>query len=403
MLTVRNATLEDAKRILEIYDFYVKHTAITFEYRTPSLKEFQARMKKIMRRYPYLVILNGDRIEGYTYAGPFVGRAAYDWSCEVTIYLDHDAQKQGMGRMLYEALETAVQDMGIRNMYACIGYPDRNDEYLTTNSADFHAHVGYEKVGEFHKCGYKFNRWYNMIWMEKVIGGHETPQPPVIPYPELANRAHTLEAHIDRPQSGAPVDESPLLPRCKWCKTGNPLYVRYHDSEWGVPCHDEHTLYELLILESFQAGLSWETVLNKRARFREVYDNFDIDKVCAYGEDRIALLSADKGIIRNRMKIRASIRNSRIFREIQKEYGSFDAYIWGWTGGRTVYEGNTAVTTSPLSDAISKDLKKRGMTFVGSTIIYAYLQAIGIINAHADNCFLHRNGAYTAQESEPEG
>lgn len=177
--------------------------------------------------------------------------------------------------------------------------------------------------------------------------------------------------------------------RCKWCNLANPLYVRYHDHEWGVPCHDDHALYELLILESFQAGLSWETVLNKRQHFREVYDGFDLDKVCAYGEEKIARLMADEGIIRNRLKIRASIKNSRIFRSIREEYGSFDAYIWGWTDGKILYENDPAVTTAPLSDAISGDLKKRGMTFVGSTIIYAYLQAIGVIYAHSDECWLH--------------
>lgn len=152
--------------------------------------------------------------------------------------------------------------------------------------------------------------------------------------------------------------------RCRWCNLANPLYVRYHDEEWGVPCHDDHALYELLILESFQAGLSWETVLNKRARFREVYDGFDLDKVCAYGEEKIARLLSDEGIIRNRLKIRASVKNSRIFRDIQEEYGSFEKYIWGWTDGKVIYENDPAVTTGPLSDAISQDLKKRGMTFV---------------------------------------
>ena len=180
--------------------------------------------------------------------------------------------------------------------------------------------------------------------------------------------------------------------RCRWCNSGNPLYVSYHDNEWGVPCHDDHALYELFILESFQAGLSWEIVLNKREHFREVYDGFDIDKVCEYGEEKIALLLADKGIIRNKLKIKASIKNSCIFREIQKEYGSFDEYIWGFTGGEIIYENDPAVTTSPLSDAISKDLKKRGMDFVGSTIIYSFLQAIGIINAHEDGCFRYSKG-----------
>lgn len=185
MLVVREATLQDAERILEIYDYYVKNTAITFEYDTPSLAQFQERMKKTMQRYPYIVILKDGRIEGYAYAGSFVGRAAYDWSCEMTVYLDNNARKCGMGRIIYEALEKALYDMGILNLYACIACPEQNDEYLTTNSADFHAHLGFVKVGEFHKCGYKFDRWYNMIWMEKVIGEHKVKQPSVVHYPEL--------------------------------------------------------------------------------------------------------------------------------------------------------------------------------------------------------------------------
>lgn len=185
MFTVRDATMEDAVRILEIYDYYVKNTAITFEYDTPSISEFQERMRKTMQRYPYIVVLKDGRIEGYAYAGSFVGRAAYDWSCEVTVYLDHNARKCGMGRVIYEALEKALHNMGMLNLYACIGYPEHNDKYLTTNSADFHSHLGFEKVGEFHKCGYKFGRWYNMIWMEKVIGEHEAIQPSITLYPEL--------------------------------------------------------------------------------------------------------------------------------------------------------------------------------------------------------------------------
>lgn len=179
MITVRDATMEDAGRILEIYDYYVKNTAITFEYDTPSLDEFKGRMERTMQRYPYLVILKDGRIEGYAYAGAFVGRAAYDWSCEMTVYLDHDARKCGMGRKIYEALEHALRDMGILNLYACIGYPQNEDEYLTRNSADFHEHLGFVKVGEFHKCGYKFDRWYDMIWMEKIIGEHGEDQRPV--------------------------------------------------------------------------------------------------------------------------------------------------------------------------------------------------------------------------------
>lgn len=182
MITIRNAKTEDAERILEIYDYYVKNTAITFEYETPTLKEFRIRMQKTMHHYPYLVILKDGIIEGYAYAGTFKERAAYDWSCETTIYLDYNARKSGLGRKLYEALEKDLRNMGILNLYACIGFPQKNDEYLTTNSADFHAHLGFAKVGEFHNCGYKFGHWYNMIWMEKIIGEHQKKQPSVI-YP----------------------------------------------------------------------------------------------------------------------------------------------------------------------------------------------------------------------------
>lgn len=177
MITVRNAMIEDAERTLEIYSYYVQNTAISFEYETPALDEWKARMARTMSRYPYLVIEEDGVIQGYSYAGAFVGRAAYNWSCEMTIYLDHNVQKHGMGRMLYEAMEQALKKMGILNLYACIGYPDEADEYLTTNSADFHAHLGYTKVGTFHKCGYKFGRWYHMIWMEKIIGEHGENQP----------------------------------------------------------------------------------------------------------------------------------------------------------------------------------------------------------------------------------
>ena len=185
MITVRGAAIEDAGRILEIYDYYVKNTAVTFEYDTPSIEEFQERMRKTMQRYPYLVVLKDDIIEGYAYAGQLKDRAAYGWSCEVTIYLARSVQKCGMGRILYEALQNALRDMGITNMYACIGYPEVDDEYLSTNSADFHAHLGFAQVGEFHKCGYKFGRWYNMIWMEKIIGKACSNQPAVMDYPKL--------------------------------------------------------------------------------------------------------------------------------------------------------------------------------------------------------------------------
>lgn len=185
MSSIRNATLEDAKSILTIYDYYVKNTAITFEYETPSLEEFKEQMEKTMLRYPYLVIEDDSGIQGYAYAGVFGGRAAYSWSSEVTIYLAPFAKKRGYGRKLYETLEDGLRQMGILNLYACIAYPEIEDDYLTKNSANFHAHLGYRKVGEFYKCGYKFNRWYHMIWMEKLIGSHKNNQPMITNYLEL--------------------------------------------------------------------------------------------------------------------------------------------------------------------------------------------------------------------------
>lgn len=181
-ISIRNATLADAPRILEIYAYYVERTVITFEYTVPSLAEFEGRMRRTMEKYPYLVIEKDGRIEGYAYAGPFVGRAAYDWACELAIYLDHNAQKCGMGKMLYNALADRLKDMGILNLYACIGYPQVEDEYLTKNSAQFHEHLGFTLCGTFKNCGYKFGRWYDMVWMEKIIGEHLPDQPAVTPY-----------------------------------------------------------------------------------------------------------------------------------------------------------------------------------------------------------------------------
>ena len=178
------------------------------------------------------------------------------------------------------------------------------------------------------------------------------------------------------------------MKRCNWLNLGNPLYVRYHDEEWGRPQHDERRLYEMLILECFQAGLSWECILNKRENFRRAFCQFDIEKVANFTPADIDRLTADPGIIRHRKKIEAAINNSRIFKSIQQEWGSFDRYIWHFTSGQPVCEPYTERTTSPLSDEISKDLKRRGMKFVGSTTIYALLQAIGIINAHGPECDL---------------
>ena len=177
--------------------------------------------------------------------------------------------------------------------------------------------------------------------------------------------------------------------RCRWCNENNPLYVDYHDNEWGVPRFDDGYLYEMLILEGFQAGLSWECVLNKREAFRKAYDGFDINKVASYGEDKIDELLSTEGIIRNRLKIRGSVKNSRIFQAILSEFGLFYAYLEMFTNGEIFYEAG--LTASPISDAISRDLKKRGMTFVGSTIIYSYLQARGVIYSHDEECVMYRD------------
>ena len=174
--------------------------------------------------------------------------------------------------------------------------------------------------------------------------------------------------------------------RCCWANPRNERYIRYHDEEWGVPVHDDRKLFEMLILECFQAGLSWECVLNKRDAFRDAFDGFDLGKVCTYTEDKLESLWKNPGIIRNRLKIQAAVTNAQAFREIQKEYGSFSDYLWRWTDGKVVYE--IGQTSSELSDRISKDLKKRGMKFVGTTVIYAYLQAVGVIYSHEHDCFL---------------
>ena len=181
-----------------------------------------------------------------------------------------------------------------------------------------------------------------------------------------------------------------MIKRCKWCNLDNPIYIKYHDEEWGIPNFNDKYLFEMLILESFQAGLSWECVLNKRENFRHAYDNFDIDKIVCYNETKINELKENKGIIRNKLKIKASINNAKIFKKIEKEYGSFSKYIWGFTNNKIIYE--IGKTSSELSDQISKDLKKKGMNFVGTTIIYAYLQAIGIVNSHDEKCFKYKKG-----------
>ena len=172
--------------------------------------------------------------------------------------------------------------------------------------------------------------------------------------------------------------------RCKWCNEKNKKYVEYHDKEWGILNTEDKYLFEMLILESFQAGLSWECVLNKREAFRKSYDNFDIDKIINYDDKKIEELINNKDIIRNKLKIKSSINNAKIFKKISEEYKGFYNYLKTFTKGDVIYENDK--TTSILSDNISQDLQKRGMKFVGSTIIYSYLQAIGVINSHDDTC-----------------
>lgn len=177
------------------------------------------------------------------------------------------------------------------------------------------------------------------------------------------------------------------MKRCKWCNINNEKYVEYHDKEWGILNLDDNYLLEMLILESFQAGLSWECILNKRDYFKEAYDNFDIDKICNYDTIKIKELMNNSKIIRNKLKIEASIRNAKIFKSIISEYGSFNNYLTNFTNNNIFYEINK--TSSELSNQISNDLKNRGMKFVGTTIIYSFLQAIGIIYSHDEECFLY--------------
>lgn len=174
------------------------------------------------------------------------------------------------------------------------------------------------------------------------------------------------------------------MKRCIWCNLKNPKYIQYHDEEWGKPCFDDAYLFEMLVLESFQAGLSWECILNKREGFKEAFADFNVDKVAQYDKDKIEELCHNQKIVRNRLKIQAAIKNAEIFVTIQKEYGSFIEYLKQFWNGKIIVDAQS--TTSVLSDKISADLKRRGMRYVGSTIIHSYLQAIGIINAHDAGC-----------------
>ncbi len=176
------------------------------------------------------------------------------------------------------------------------------------------------------------------------------------------------------------------MKRCSWCNEKNPIYVEYHDNEWGKLRTDDAYLFEMLLLESFQAGLSWECVLNKRENFRKAYDNFNLEKVCDYDDAKKAELRRNSGLIRNKLKIDASVGNARVFRDIVKEYNGFYEYLKSFTGPDVIFEYDK--TTSEISDRISADLKRRGMKFVGSTIIYSFLQAVGIIYSHEKECEL---------------
>jgi len=188
----------------------------------------------------------------------------------------------------------------------------------------------------------------------------------------------------------SPKDEKQ---RCRWVPLDDPDYIRYHDREWGRPIHDDRLLFEMLILEGAQAGLSWSTILHKRAGYQRAFANFDPKKVARFDAARKTALMQDPGIVRNRLKIESTVSNARAFLEVQREFGSFDQYLWSFVDGRPLVNGPTARTGVParteLSDRVSKDLSKRGFRFVGTTILYAFLQAVGVVNDHSRDCFLY--------------
>ena len=186
-VSIRIARESDAAALLAIYAPYVCHTAITFEYDVPSLAEFTQRIHTTLERFPYLVALRDDEIVGYAYASPLKSRAAYAWAVETSIYVRTDRKRGGVGRLLYDALEAMLAMQGVTNLNACIATPQIEDEYLTRDSVAFHARLGYRMIGEFYQCGYKFKRWYNMVWMEKILGEYRDNQPPVCPFPTVKN------------------------------------------------------------------------------------------------------------------------------------------------------------------------------------------------------------------------
>lgn len=189
-IEIRAADTKDAEELLDIYAPYVKNTAITFEYEVPSIEEFRERIRRTLKKYPYLIAgLNGESV-GYAYASAFHERAAYNWAAEVSIYVKQEKKGLGIGGRLYERLEQILGRQGILNLNACIAWPQEEDEYLTRDSVNFHRHLGYQWVGEFHQCGYKFNRWYNMVWMEKQLGVHLEHQPAVRTFDEIRAGLH---------------------------------------------------------------------------------------------------------------------------------------------------------------------------------------------------------------------
>lgn len=185
-LFLRTVVPEDAEALLQIYAPYVRETAITFEYSVPSVEEFRRRICHTLERYPYLAAVLDDEIVGYAYTGAFHSRAAYDWCAETTIYLDRARRNMGIGKRLYQALEGVSLAQNLLNLNACIAYPEEEDEFLTKNSVEFHTHMGYRPVGCFHKCGYKFGRWYHMVWMEKLLAQHPESPKAVVPFSQLA-------------------------------------------------------------------------------------------------------------------------------------------------------------------------------------------------------------------------
>lgn len=207
------------------------------------------------------------------------------------------------------------------------------------------------------------------------------------------------KAHTSPPRAAADAGnraEPDRLVRCVWCGD-DPLYRAYHDQEWGVPVHDDRVLFEFLLLEGAQAGLSWITILRKRENYRRAFDGFDVRKIARYGDSELGALLAEPGIVRNRLKVRAAVANARAFLDVQTEFGSFDAYVWRFVEGRPLTNAWRCLADvparTPVSDAMSKDLAARGFKFVGSTICYAFMQAVGMVNDHTTDCFRYREMA----------